>query len=282
MKIKNIILIIGLLWPMLVCGQQKKAYHDRNALFGEECLSLNLGGGLGSLSYDVPQGTMDRGRGYQLEIQYQRVPERWGYGIGLQFNSIRSNLELNSAISGDFVHPDNNLPYVLNTKLSHVKEQQEVHMLDIPIQILYHNPMSNKCCLQAGFGLVFGLPILSSYSVNGGQITTDGYFPSTNVDYTNLPNHGFGTKPANGNGDIKSGMHVGLQWDLGTTIHMSDDWGLYVGLFMQNGLNRFSGKSRKPLYDGATYNGYLNSDIADYAHTIQFGIKMGIRLNIAN
>ena len=187
-------------------------------------LQFNLGGGLHSLLYKPVDGTSSLGVGGLVELQYQYMfNHNIGLGLGVQAATLNSSAVYNYGYMQEGVtHPDNNQTYDRTTSFNDWREAQKMIALGIPVQLMLRAPLSEKWAFQGGLGVQFDIPMKGTYKATEGTYTTTGYFPSTNVEYSDLPNHSFSTDEADLDGEIKFVSNIDVLADLGVVYNMID------------------------------------------------------------
>lgn len=239
---------------------------------------IDGGYGLGTMKYHAEGGSVKTKTGFVGEVQLQYIPKNVGLSIGAQLSSLGSFVVLNHNTSHQLVHPHNNLDYTLNTKYDNVKEKQDAKMLGIPVEFIFRTNPDKTFAVQGGLGVSAILPMSSSYKIESGTMTNTGYFPATNVTYSDMQNHGLGVEESDASGKIKTQFCLGICADLGCVYRISNACKLYIGAHLQQGLTSMTSKEKVILYDGFTYNGYQNSELSGTSKPFQLGVKLGIIL----
>lgn len=269
---------------MLVAGltaSAQKVDHYSN-------LQLNLGGGLNTMLYTPVDGNSNLGFGGLFEVQYQLMFNRFfGFGIGVQASCLNSSaLYNNFSYVETLTHEDGMLPdntYDRNTGFKNWKEKQHMIAAKVPVQLMLRIPTaSNKGAFQMGLGATFDIPVYGRYNTVDGTYSTTGYFPGTNVEYSDLPNHGFSDYNADQSGNIDyEKFYISLLADLGWVFNLSDVTGLYVGLYGNYGMNNvIAAQDQELLVEGTTYNGTFASNRVDKVIPLEAGLKIGLRFGM--
>ena len=166
--------------------------------------------------------------------------------------------------------------------------------VNVPIELYWRAPMGERWFFLLGLGAQLDFPMKSSFKADDGSYSVTGYFPATNVEYSNLPAYGFDTYSADESGDVENlkKMGVSLIADLGFNYALSNHWGLYFGIYGAYGLtNLIDEASTSPLLNApditttpttgvavSDYNGVFNSSQIDELHRLSVGAKIGINV----
>ncbi len=246
-------------------------------------VQFNLGGGVHTLLYTPVDGSSSIGMGGLVELQYQHMfNHNIGIGVGVQASTLKSSALYNYGYKQEgLTHPDNNQTYDRSTSFNDWREVQNMVALDIPVQLMLRAPINEKWAFQGGLGVQMSLPMKGTYKATEGTFTTTGYFPSTNVTYSDLPEHGFETAEADQEGDIKFVSNIDVLADLGAVYNINETTGLYMGLYCAYGLNSSIEASDAPLLDITDYNGTMASNCIDGSvNPLMVGLKIGLRMGM--
>lgn len=251
-------------------------------------IGLNAGGGLNTLMYSPNDGSWNAKLGFLGELKYMHFfGEHFGLGFGVQFDYARAGATYNfREITTGLVHPVNNLSYESRTGFHDWKESQTAMILSVPVEFYWRAPMGERWFFLCGLGAQLDMPMKGEFKADDGTYEVRGYFPATNVEYSNLPSYGFTVYNADEKGDVKDLKKIGVSIiaDLGVNYAMNNHWGLYFGLYGGYGLTNLLDKnSEEPMLDapsGTTtvnaYNGVINSKQVDKVHLLNVGAKIGI------
>jgi len=244
---------------------------------------LNAGSGFHNLSYDLKNGNEKGGLGYSFNAGYSYfLNERWGVrtGVGLQTFNPLATLSYNTVTPLVDADGEN---YDFRTNYSNWKEKQQLLFLDIPLGLQYRHGYTEKLSFLASAGVKFSFPLRTSYKTEGDNIVTSGYYSQWNVELKDLPRHGFTTITDIPKGDVSLKPSYGGFVELGTLYRLSNRLDLYVGGYLDYGLNNVAISNDKSLYqqDGV-YNGVLASDQTIRAKLVSFGAKLGVQWHFRN
>lgn len=251
-------------------------------------LQVHIGGGLSTLQYHAMDAKWVAGGGAKAEVMYQyKFDKNWGIGAGVGISSLQSAADYSYHYNEQgLIHPDNNREYTAIVDYSNWREQQNVVNVEIPLRGYYTLPLTDRWALETGAGLTLNIPVYNNYKCTGADYTVEGYFPSTNVTYSNLKNHGFGNYKAEdckGKNDLRP-VNLTLNLDCGASYSVRDNLSLYAGAYFGYGfINAVAAHSNQPLHDANArqYVGTLQSDRVQSAHPIEFGAKVGIHFGLA-
>lgn len=255
-------------------------------------LGLDFGGGLNTLTYKTVDGKYTPGFGFQGGLRYAHFfGKHFGIGFGVQYtqNSASVLYDFTERAEGMTVHPDNvnNIQYTQTTVYRNWRERQTLAYLNIPIELYWRAPLSDKWAFLFGLGASIDLPLFGRYTATEGSYSIEGYFPSLGYTISNLPNHGFRSYDADFNEPVKlSKVGVSVIADLGFNYELCNNWGLYLGLYGGYSVtNLLDSTSTKPLLNineadasKIDYNGTLASNQIDFLRLLNAGVKIGINL----
>ncbi len=267
---KGLILLMLMACPLM--GQAQLTMYDFY-------LDVTAGGGLHTIQYSPEGGDHTPGFGSELKLAYRRpINERWCVSGGLGFSwyngrSFYEDLRLSRAA----VDAQNGEPYEYRVIFTNWKEKQHIANLEIPLMASYHYPINPKWSHSAAAGLKLFFPISNNFKITDGTLQTKGYFEHlTNIEYENLPQHGFFTKDdCEGKATLRK-VGAAAAVDLGAYRSFKhSDMSLYMGLYFGYGFTNLA-KEHSTLFDGTDYVGVVSSDRIGKAHLISAGIKAGI------
>ena len=261
-----------ILWVMLFVFVTVEAQNEK------QYLSFDLGGGIHSLSYDVPKGSVKSHYGYTATVGYSYFfSPGWGVGSGVGFRSLGATPTLNGLSGTPSVDADGD-SYEFRNNFKDWKEDQRVLLLDVPLTVQYRHSISEKVGLLARVGGQVSIPVNSRYKVTNGEMVTTGYYSQWHAELSDLPQHGLSTYSNNFSGTMDLKVAYWGIADVGCTFKLSQQLNFYVGGYFDYGLNTITTPGTKQVYqpDG-TYNGILSSDQVKEVKPIAFGLKVGIQ-----
>ncbi len=251
-------------------------------------IGINLGEGLGTLSFSPADGDHGSRLGYLVEAKYLYFfDQQFGAAVGLKYSRAYSSATFNyTQTTLNIVHPGNNNTYDATVRVDDLEERQSVGVVSLPIEFYWRNRLQDDLVLLLGAGFQIDIPLTGSYSADKGHYSVSGYFPASGVTYTDLPSYGFDRYAVDESGDIETAsLGLSLVADLGVNYALRNAWSLYAGIYMGYGLtNVMSDESSRPLLsvpvaganEANVYNGAFASNRVDAAHLFSLGIKVGI------
>ncbi len=240
-------------------------------------ISVEISGGLSSISYSSDFGSVKPGAGISAGINYlHRFNKNWGLGTGVNFRLYQSRMEFDKYSDSYFTAiaspaagtgiDDFRFDYRYSgLKGAALEEKQQAYYLSIPVFAQYEH----DCGFYARLGVQVNIPVGGNSKINYETLVTSGYFPYENATYTDIPAHGFSTYL---DGEDKETLsyrvngslyaEVGWNWDF------NDKYILYVGVNGEYGMGKaYKSKTASPqlLYNDGDF-GYTpvwGADIAD-------------------
>jgi len=269
-KIKNMKkqIIIGV--SLLVFGTLKAQYTKQYVHF-------DVGGGLHNLEYNLQNGTQKGQLGYTADVAYSYFfKPSWGIktGIGVQAYGAQSTLNFLSATPAVDTDGDT---YEFRTNYKNWQEEQHALFVEVPLELQFRHFFSKKVGLLASVGAKVSIPVLASYKTSGGSMVTTGYYSKWNVELYKMPQHGFTTltNAYSGNLSLKT-AYSGIA-DLGCLYTLSKEMSLYMGAYVNYGLNNILTPDTKQIYQAdGVYNGVFASNQLTKLNPFAVGVKVGV------
>ncbi|MDR0738067.1 MAG: OmpA family protein [Prevotellaceae bacterium] len=190
--------------------------------------SINAGGGLSSLQYNLETGKNKTGFGGTLGLDYTYFfSEKWGISTGLSGALFNGKYELSNLREVVYTEWDD-FQGIATTK--NYSETQQAILLNIPLMLRFE---SGK--FYAAIGAKVGIPLSTTYKSRFSEVETVGYFISDDF-YIDDPEMGFGTfNGIDHKGDLK------LKTAFFTSIEAGIKLGkFYTGLYLDYGLNNIN------------------------------------------
>lgn len=250
-------------------------------------LQVNLGGGVHMLKYKPVNGNLKLGWGGLAEIQYQAMfNHHWGIGIGLQVSNLNSKAYYDMSYkANDFMLPGALYPATVETKFFHWGERQRAYQVSVPVELIFRAPLSVRCAFQMGLGATLDFPFKATYKPTDGNYVRTAYMPNTNVTYEDMPEHGLGTFSfgSQKEEDLELNKYgVGLLADLGFVINLSNNTGLYLGVYGNYGLMNYNPKYEQNLLlvqEGYYRNTFASNQVGK-VYPLEAGLKIGLRFGM--
>ena len=255
-------------------------------------VGVNLGGGLGTMVYDVAGGERNSGGGLETGLFFGHFfTESVGLGVGLQYSLVHSSAVYDSReTTTGLVHPSNpNVLYNQIAKYESWKEGQSMGILGIPVEILCRKPLNDSWSFVGGLGLSLDMHVGGKYKAKDGSYALAGTFPALgSYELSDMPEHGFARYDDVYGAKIENKSKVGssLVLDAGVRRSLSEHVGLYMGLYFGYGFtNILDTEKSAPLVvvnsqnaKQVDYAGTFDSRETDKAHVLRIGAKVAVDL----
>lgn len=250
-------------------------------------LQVNLGGGVHMLKYKPVNGDLRLGWGGLAEIQYQAMfNHNLGIGIGVQVSNLNGKAYYDMSYKAtDFMLPGALYPATVETKFYHWGERQRVYQVSVPVELIVRAPLSVRCAFQMGLGATVDFPFKATYKPTDGNYVRTAYMPNTNVTYEDMPEHGLGTFSFGSQREEELELNkygVGLLADLGFVINLSNNTGLYLGVYGNYGLMNYNPKYEQNLMlvqEGYYRNTFASNQVGK-VYPLEAGLKIGLRFGM--
>jgi outer membrane protein OmpA-like peptidoglycan-associated protein len=265
---KYIILILGVITSISMHAQEQNHYF-----------SLNAGGGLHNLKYDLLDGNVEKGLGGTFNFGYSYFfKPGWAINTGVGLLSAQATGILNQTTSITSVDQDGDT-YEFRTSYINLEEKQTALFLDIPVNLQYQQWVNEKWGILASVGAKAFIPLSANYKVTSGSVTTTGYYEQWNVELSDMAQHNFSTSTNKPSGDLNLKTSLALNAELGALYNLSQRFDLYLGSYINIGINNLINAGSNSVYPGDdTYNSMLASTQTSMVNLTMFGIKIGLRL----
>jgi outer membrane protein OmpA-like peptidoglycan-associated protein len=266
---KQIILVFAILIYGALQAQETGNYLD-----------FNVGGGIHNLSYNLQNGTEKGQFGYTINAGYSYYfTPQWGLHTGLGFQSFQSLSTLNYLSSTPDIDSQGE-SFTFKANYKNWQERQTALFVEIPLTVQYKLPIAPKFGLLASAGGKIAFPFNTTYKSVGGEIVTTGFYKQYNAELYGMPQHGFSTYTNSFTGNLSLKTSIMAIADLGGLYKLNDKTDLYVGGYINYGLNNILNTENKLIYqynglDGV-YNGLLTSTQTNKINPISFGLKVGV------
>jgi len=234
------------------------------------------GGGLHSLSYQLENGKRKGAIGYLFNAGYSYFfTPKWGIQAGVGVKSFRSSATLDYMTGKSATDTDGD-SYIFRTYYNGWEEKQQGLSLDIPVGIQFRPKLGEKLRLVVTAGGEVSIPVNVTYKVTSGNIETRGYYSQWNVELANMPQHGFTTITTRYEGDVSLKPAYALFADMGVLYGLSPNLDLFIGGYLDYGLNNIIDPENSDVYRNEIYNGVLASSQTDNVTPVAMGLKVGV------
>jgi OOP family OmpA-OmpF porin len=269
---KQIILVLAILIVGALQAQETGNYLD-----------FNVGGGFHNLSYTLQNGSEKGQFGYTINAGYSYFfTPQWGLRTGLGFQSFQSLSTLNYLSSTPDVDSDGQ-SFLFKANYLNWQERQTAIFIDIPLTVQFKLPVTKKLGLLTSVGGKISVPFSTSYKSAGGEFVTTGYYQQYNVELSGMPQHGFSTFTNGFKGDLSLKTSYMAIADLGGLYKLTDKLDLYVGGYINYGLNNILNAENKLIYQyNGVYNGLFASTQTNSINPISIGLKVGLYLHLGS
>lgn len=275
---KKYILVLGLLLGFVSLNAQPVFHRYLHNV------DFAIGGGMHSVQFDPGQGGDHRMRaGGTFNIQYRYAGwDRWSVAAGLGFTTYcgKSIYDfLQDTLS--YTDPENGETYHYKETFYNWNEVQRSLDVELPVAAYYRYPINETWGLVGGFGAKLDVPVSKKFVTKNkadGELTRTGEFESTNVEYSELPQHGFyNSDEYKGKAKMK-GAGLSVFGELGVTRPLKNNASLYMGTYFSHSVINSLKSTEEPLWNPETdtYCGVVSSKFVDKTHIMAFGVKVGL------
>lgn len=290
MKIKYMIMLVALLITLPAMSQRRhKKYSSSSSAFikdvrpgmGLQYISINGGGGISTIKYDLDMGDRKTGGGCSFTAEYQRFfNAMWGVNGGFGVAITHAQTSLDTTYTKTVIIPGEDKDYTSKYYINFEgwEEKQTNIALEIPIGALFRLPLRHNLTFFCGAGIKFSIPVKTSYSVKEGSREMTGEVEELGLAINpDMEQHDYYINPSHptGNNDTKH-FSAGIYTDA-NLVQKIKNLEVFYGIYGNLGLSSFS-KDGGELGSGSDYNGVLSSDISDKARLRSFGIHAGVKL----
>ncbi len=251
-----------------------------NAQVYKHNIDAAVGGGLHSNQFSPERGGDNDPRfGWLLNGMYRHMlNQHWGLGGGLSLFFYKSKANYDDLLlSNQYVHPGNGWTYEDKATFDGWVESQRLLDLEFPVAAYYTTPINEKWSFLGDLGVKLMIPVWNRYHVNDGELEITGFFKDdTNIEYYDLPQHGFTTyRHFYGESDIKPVTGAGFI-DAGVLRKLKNNMSLYLGAYFSYSFTNLSKEKEDALYNRGDYTGIVSSNLVDNTHLLATGVKVGL------
>jgi outer membrane protein OmpA-like peptidoglycan-associated protein len=240
---------------------------------------MDAGVGLHNLKYDLQNGDVKNGLGGTFNVGYSYFfKPGWAISTGVGLLSSQTTGTLTQVVSETAVDLDGDT-YELLTSYNSLEEKQTALFFDIPVNLQYQRWVNENWGILAAVGAKACIPLSASYKVTDGSASTTGYYEEWNVELSDMTQHDFSTLTNQPSGDLSLKTSLSLNTELGALYNLSQKVDLYLGSYINIGINNLIDAGSNSVYSGdGTYHSMLASTQTSKVSLTTFGIKIGLRL----
>lgn len=208
-------------------------------------ITLELTGGLSPFAYKANIGEKKGMAGTSVAIKYQyNLDWNWSIGAGVEMKMYQSSAQFET-FSDSYKTEAKSLmtgkadEMTFSYSYKGLEERQRALYINIPIYAQYR--FDNGAYVRLGAKV--GVPVKSGSQLYFEELTTKGYFALENIEYTNLPQHGFGTfYNTEIDEEYKMKINSSLCAELGWSWDWNEQYVLYLGVHGEYGLCNIYGR----------------------------------------
>lgn len=241
-------------------------------------------GGLSTLKIDTNTGDAKNKAGGSVGIGYSYIINSdWSIGSGLELAFYNGKYSLKE-FSDSYNANDGQYDFVFHTTAKNYREIQNVTYLNIPIMATFQRPVTGNNNFYVSAGFKFGIPVSKKSTVTNADFNNYGYYPEWENPIKDDPYFmGFGTfKSTDKKGNLELKTSCMLSLETGMKWRLTDNLGLYTGVYFDYGLNDVKKNSDKRAIQYNTENpsNYIhNSAISSHYSLDNTSVTMVEKVN---
>lgn len=245
-----------------------------------------LRGGVGATSLNASTAgvTNKGGFGGNAGLGYNYFfSSRFGIGTGLElgFYNAKSTADLLTASyqAYDKVEQEN---FNFSYNFVGFEEKQSITMFTIPLLVNFQTGVKNKFYASAGFRIA--IPVGKSIEQTATNLLTTGTYAGFPPFEGDVPESGFvnidnysASSSVELNTSFMLSLEAGMRWKL------TENWGLYTGLYLDYGLNNIRKTNNKQVVQYQTdapaslqANSVLNTSWTSKVHPMSYGLRISV------
>ncbi|MDR0824009.1 MAG: outer membrane beta-barrel protein [Prevotella sp.] len=242
-------------------------------------VSMYVGGGLSTLTYETEVGKRDNVAGGNLGIGYTYFfIENFGLNTGVELALYKANAKVNqfNNVTQALVdHTDGEL-YDFYSLVKNYEEKQNATYIYIPLILQFQHGGKNKLYVQAGAKI--GIPVAGKAKSSAAEMINKGFFYDTANWGETQEFRGFGAfANYSSEQDVDFKVAYSLSAELGMKWKLNDKLSLYTGAYVDYGLNDIVKGERNKSFTEITEtseavvirnNSILNSSIGYGSNTL--------------
>ena len=215
-----------------------------------------------AVSSDLGQGG---GAGILVDLGLQ-FNDHWSLHTGVGYSLFQSRMELGDIRGSEDTVDGEGENFTFNYDLDSYTERQEFGVVSIPLHLQYEGSGSTRFFVRGGasYNIITGATQQGSV----GRLETNGFFPRFNGTLTAPAFAGFGTYEnlEFGERDLDLDSSINLSLETGVKQMLQSGSSIYVGLFIEHGLNDVSGDDQGGSflsYNAANPTAFINNGVFD-------------------
>lgn len=264
-----------------------------NIAFAQQKHEVSVGGTMGfnSLNYKTNNNSFSSNFSGSGNVGYlYLLNQNWGVYSGLEVSIYKGVAKENSFVSVlNDLKDEYGEVYDLHSEVKNYNEKQKLTTLNIPIMAQYQTEGKHKFYTLGGAKI--GIPLKAKYNGEGSFINK-GYFHDLGIWMESQEFMSFGSfKDKKSDGDLKLKTSFMLAAEVGGKFELSENIFLYLGMYIDYGLNNILKKQKGSflIHDlNAPYftnNSILESDnkkeeFTDKVRIISSGLKVRLSFEL--
>lgn len=243
--------------------------------------SIAVGGPFSYIDAEIP-GKVVEGNGFSAGLRYSYyLNEGLSIGIGAEYQSYNSDLAIQSVYGSYNTVDSEGDAFQFRYRSTNIREEQKLGYINIPLHIQFETPGTTKLYIGGGFKV--GFAINGTYDSTIQNLTTSGYYPQYNVELFAPAFAGFAStnNVTSGKQDLDTDVSYSATIETGVKQMLGDKNSIYIGLYLDYGLNNIYDNSKKPLVEynaeipvQLKQNSVLDSPFADNVRLVSYGLKL--------
>ncbi len=248
-------------------------------------VSVYAGGLLSYIDHSLEQGSIEKGNGGMVGLRYSYyLDSNWSVGAGVEYQSYNDTSGF-SNLSGEYSTTDiEDESFDFRYSADDLNEEHKLRYLNIPITVQYETSGLTRFYVSAGAKIGFALS--ATYETTISELNTSGYYPQYDAELFGPEFMGFGAlgRIESGRQDLETKMAFSGTFETGIKQLTGSNSSIYIGLFMDYGLNNiYEKKGTRQIIEytreapvNMQYNTVLDSGSAGDARLVAYGFKIRV------
>ncbi|MBS1665827.1 MAG: hypothetical protein JST58_00470 [Bacteroidetes bacterium] len=204
---------------------------------------IALSGPLSSMGYKPSNSNSKLMAGGELGTNYTFLfGKHFGIMTGVEAGIYKGRTQLNDGTMSTNMIDDQGSAFVYKVSTKGYEETYQMTALSIPFMLRFRTNLTIDTYWYLDAGVKWFMPSSLIIHAKDSSMNTSGYYPNWNVEFNNVPNHGFSTTN-NWKGNREEALQMGLMGSVssGFGFPLGGDWTkiLYVGFFANFGVQDF-------------------------------------------